>query len=83
LGSARSFVINQRNYVNGRSAGRDGGRGGRNDAGQRDANTRNASATQTAQDNATDTATQVSDITDRGSQNGRGFVRGAYGNNNA
>jgi hypothetical protein len=82
LGSARSFVINQRNYVNGRSAGRDGGRGGRH-VGQRDANTRNASATQSAQDNATDTATQVSDITDRGSQNGRGFGRGAYGNNNA
>jgi hypothetical protein len=70
INHARSFVINQRNYVNGRSAGRDGGRGGR-DEGQRDANTRNASATQSAQDNATDNATQVSDITDRGSQNGR------------
>jgi hypothetical protein len=81
LGSARSFVINQRNYVNGRSAGRDGGRGGRG-AGQRDANTRNASATQSATNDAADTATQVSDLTDRGSQNGRGFGRGAYGNNN-
>lgn len=81
LGTARSFVINQRNYVNGRSAGRDGGRGGRNN-GQRDANDRNASAVQLATATANDNATQVSDLTERGSQNGRGFGRGAYGNNN-
>ena len=49
---------------------------------ERDANTRNASATQSATNDAADTATQVSDLTDRGSQNGRGFGRGAYGNNN-
>jgi hypothetical protein len=81
LGTARSFVINQRNYVNGRSAGRDGGRGGRNN-GQRDANDRNASAAQSAPGTANDNATQVSELTERGSQNGRGFGRGAYGNNN-
>jgi hypothetical protein len=83
LGSARSFVINQRNYVNGRATGRDGGRNGRgNPSGQRDANTRNASAAQSAPaDTTEDHGTQVSDITDRGSQNGRSFGRGAYGNN--
>ena len=45
--------------------------------------TRNTSATQSAPADAPDTATQVSDITNRGSQNGRGFGRGAYGNTNA
>ena len=85
LGNARSFVINQRNYVNNRPTGRDGGRGGRygNYGGQRDAQTRTTSATQstTAETNANDDTTQVSALTERGSQNGRGFGRGAYGTN--
>ena len=76
LGSMRSTLLLMQQHSGGR-----GGRGvGRGD-GQR--NTRNAaSATPVTGDAASaatnDQATAVSKLTDRGSQNGRGFGRGAY-----
>jgi hypothetical protein len=56
-------------------------RGGRGNA-QRDGAERHASAAQSHPGAPNNNATQVSELTDRGSQNGRGFGRGAYGNNN-
>jgi hypothetical protein len=85
LGTARAYVTQQRSIANGRSSGgRTGGRststprGGNNDG-------RNASATQTStNDNSNDTSNHDNQsqsnttISERGSQNGRSFGRGAY-----
>jgi hypothetical protein len=61
-----------------------GGRGGRGGNDNRSSTTSGVSATETNNDNngnAPD-ASVVSEITERGSQNGRSFGRGAYNNNN-
>ena len=78
LGSMRRTLLLMRQDSSGRG-GRVGGRGD----GQRSVNASNAtSATATpvpATANTTnDQATHVSELTERGSQNGRGFGRGAY-----
>ena len=83
LGTMRSYVIQLR------EGGRGGGRG-RSDRSHDDnrtagsvaaTNTTQTTGAQgTAANNTTDQSV-VSDITERGSQNGRGFGRGAYNNN--
>ena len=78
LGSMRSYVLQLR----------DGGRGGRGrGSSQSDTNTNRTASSVAAtnnntNDNANTTADQsvVSEITERGSQNGRSFGRGAYNN---
>ena len=63
----------------------DDGRGGGRDTGQRNSSsttTTNAASTAnetTIQQVGGDQSTAVSEITERGSQNGRSFGRGAYG----
>lgn len=81
LGSLRSYILKMRGNTSGR--GRNGQGAGRgNDAGQRNASSAttastNDSAAQNAT-NANDHQSVVSEMTERGSQNGRGFGRGAY-----
>ena len=83
LGAAREFVWRQRDTIN------NGGRGGRDGRGRgnRDAGQRNASGVASGGNNENDTNGTASVLTDdtrgtgsgeRGSQNGRGFGRGAY-----
>ena len=86
LGSGgRAYVLQLRDTPAGGRGGRDGGRGG--GAGRSVDGQRSASAASTATNaNNTETGTQrgnsdqsvVSEITERGSQNGRNFGRGAY-----
>ena len=75
LGNARSYVTQQRTRT-----GRGGRTGGRNSNGNTDGQ-RNASATNTTNDGntvATTNSESNTTISERGSQNGRGFGRGAY-----
>ena len=78
LGSMRQTLLLMRQNAGGR-----GGRGGGRSDGQRNANTSSA-ASATAPPipanarTANDQETAVSELTERGSQNGRGFGRGAY-----
>jgi hypothetical protein len=83
LGAARSYVTQQRSIANGRnSGGRNAGRGNNTNTN----NQRNTSAANTTTNNDTTTGTVASDtqsqsnttISERGSQNGRSFGRGAY-----
>jgi hypothetical protein len=86
LGSGgRAYVLRLRDTPAGGRGGRDGGRGG--GAGRSVDGQRSASAASTATNaNNTETGTQrgssdqsvVSEIMERGSQNGRNFGRGAY-----
>ena len=82
LGTMRGVVL--RMCKGNGSAGR-GGRGG-NDSHSPTNNTNRTtsgvSATDSNNGNKTAEASVVSEITERGSQNGRSFGRGAYNNNN-
>lgn len=85
LGTMRSVVLQMRMNSSGRG-GRDGRGSGGRDTGQRNASstttTTNAASTAngtTIQQVGGDQSTAVSEITERGSQNGRSFGRGAYG----
>jgi len=77
LGTARSYVTQQRTRT-----GRGGRTGGRNSNGNGNSDgQRNASATNTTSDGntvATTNSESNTTISERGSQNGRGFGRGAY-----
>ena len=84
LGTVRSVVLQMR--MNSGRGNRDNGRGGGRNQGSSDGQ-RNASSATRANSNAAtdntnpqenDSSTVVSEITERGSQNGRGFSRGAY-----
>jgi hypothetical protein len=84
LGTMRGVVLRMRdgNGTSGR-----GGRGGNENRSQSSGTNRTTSgvsATETSNDNGNGNAeaSVVSEITERGSQNGRSFGRGAYSNNN-
>ncbi|KAI2489217.1 hypothetical protein MHU86_25377 [Fragilaria crotonensis] len=88
LGQARSYVIQQRNHAGRGRDGRNPGRGSQSAAGQQ-GDARNTSAAQvtdrTSTNGADDANSQVGDqstiittVSERGSQNGRNFGRGAY-----
>ena len=82
LGTMRGVALRMREG-NG-SAGR-GGRGGndsRSPTNGTNRTTGGVSATEYNNSNETAEASVVSEITERGSQNGRSFGRGAYNNNN-
>lgn len=84
LGAARAYVQQlQQNNSTGRGSGRDGGGRGTSTSGRSTTEgQRNASSTTVTNNNeyATQAGEQsvVSEITERGSQNGRSFGRGAY-----
>ena len=82
LGTMRSVVLRMRD---GNGSGGRGGRGGnesRSPTNSTNRTTSGVSAAETSNNYGNAEASVVSEITERGSQNGRSFGRGAYNNNN-
>lgn len=88
LGTMRSYVLQLREGGRGSRGGRGDGNSNSNNPNNRSTssvttnNNNNSANDNSNPNNAPTDQSIVSDITERGSQNGRGFGRGAYNNNN-